>query len=169
METTAMQLHDLTNQYNQVLDNLLAMDKLTEDIIQDTLAPYRKNIEEEVIMLSLRIEKEKAEQATIEEFAQKFIDRGLKKQKQIERLMNYLKNQLKANHIKFVKSPLVNVCVALNPHKVEIFDDKQLPAHYIKEKVETYIDKKEIKEDLKNGVNVPGAKLIQDDRLQISI
>ena len=55
----------------------------------------------------------------------------------------------------------------LNPPKVEILNENELPQEYKKLELVETIKKKEISKALKSGVYVPGAKLTQTERLEI--
>ncbi|MBM6697109.1 siphovirus Gp157 family protein, partial [Bifidobacterium pullorum subsp. saeculare] len=48
---------------------------------------------------------------------------------------------------------------------VEVWDSAQLPRDYMRETVKVEPDKTLIKKAIKDGFDVPGAKLVQKDRL----
>jgi hypothetical protein len=50
---------------------------------------------------------------------------------------------------------------------VEVFDEAQLPAEYVREVVKTEPNKTAIKDAIKKGTEVPGARIIKRDRLTI--
>lgn len=54
-----------------------------------------------------------------------------------------------------------------NSEAVEITDESEIPAEYMREKVQTAPDKTAIKEALKSNFNVPGAILVQNKNIQI--
>ncbi len=51
---------------------------------------------------------------------------------------------------------------------VDVFDEAQLPRDYTVEKVTIAPDKKLIRKALDDGYDVPGARIVRKDRLQIS-
>jgi hypothetical protein len=69
--------------------------------------------------------------------------------------------------IEKVTSPTLNLSVRLNPESVDLVNEYQIPDCYKKEKVTVTIDKTMIKEDLKSGLEVPGAVLKRGQRLEI--
>jgi hypothetical protein len=69
--------------------------------------------------------------------------------------------------IEKVTSPTLNLSVRLNPESVDLVNEYQIPDCYKKEKVTISIDKVMIKEDLKSGLEVPGAVLKRTQRLEI--
>jgi ATP-dependent exoDNAse (exonuclease V) beta subunit len=68
---------------------------------------------------------------------------------------------------KLIEAPDVAIQVRQNPESVQIFDEAQIPADFIKAKMETSIDKTAIKAALKSGKDVPGAKLTRTQKLVI--
>jgi hypothetical protein len=69
--------------------------------------------------------------------------------------------------IKKVNSPTLNLSVRLNPRSVDLVNEYQIPDCYKKEKVTISIDKVMIKEDLRSGLEVPGAVLKRTQKLEI--
>jgi ABC-type transporter Mla subunit MlaD len=56
--------------------------------------------------------------------------------------------------------------VQKNPPRVNVINDELLPRDYIVEHVTHKVDKKQLQEDLRKGVTVPGAELVQGDRVK---
>ena len=83
-------------------------------------------------------------------------------------LLDYLMVNMIASNETKLQFPLVAVSIVNNPPSVEIIDEKAIPASYITIKTETVINKNPIRDDLKKGIEVPGARLITDrKRVQI--
>lgn len=80
-------------------------------------------------------------------------------------LSSYLEYQLKGADQSEVKTALFTVKFQINPDSVEILDEKMLPIEFTRSKVEP--DKTVIKEALKRGEYVPGAKLVRKERMVI--
>lgn len=90
-----------------------------------------------------------------------------KKKQRIADLIAYSMDQGKQLEVDFV------TCKAKfkkNPPKVVILDEAELPKDYVSVEVKevTKIDKKAIKEAVKSGREVPGAEVVQEQRLTIS-
>lgn len=79
-------------------------------------------------------------------------------------------NLLQSAGLSVVECPLMIVRVRSNPPAVEITDAAQLPAQYLRtpETPPPAPDKTAIKEALGQGVDVPGARLVQKQRLSVS-
>lgn len=68
---------------------------------------------------------------------------------------------------KIDSSPYFDISIKKNPPKLEIYDRTAIPESYDVTETITSIDEAAIKQALKNGVEIPGAKLKQETRLEI--
>lgn len=85
-----------------------------------------------------------------------------------EKLYTYVKENMNKLGLEKIETPIGNITIKKNPPSVNIYDEKIIPIEYIKEKIVTSIDKAKIKEDIKKGINVLGAELIETNtRLEI--
>ena len=50
--------------------------------------------------------------------------------------------------------------------KVEIIDEDKIPSEYYVEKIETRLDKRRILEELKEGNDIPGVRLIKNKHVR---
>lgn len=87
-------------------------------------------------------------------------------------LRGYLLNNMQRMGIERIDCPMFSISIRKNPPSVDIFDPLSLPAEYMvtpepKPPVATP-DKKAIAAAIKEGKEIPGAKLIQGVRLQIA-
>jgi hypothetical protein len=85
----------------------------------------------------------------------------------IERMKATVLEAMQIYGIEKVASPTLNLAVRLNPESVDLVNEYQIPDCYKKEKVTISIDKVMIKEDLRSGLEVPGAVLKRTQRLEI--
>jgi len=93
--------------------------------------------------------------------------REAKLRKDAEWLRTYVEGQMLAANMTEVKSALFKIKLAVNPPKVEVLNASLLPERYVRRTLTTAPDKTAIKEALKAGENVPGAKLVQDMKLRV--
>jgi hypothetical protein len=88
-----------------------------------------------------------------------------------ERRQAWLEEQtikgMQALDSKLIEAPDVALQVRQNPESVDIFDEAQIPADFIKTKTVDSIDKTAIKTALKSGRDVPGVRLIRTQKLVI--
>ena len=99
-------------------------------------------------------------------------DRLAKKQKSIENRVEEIKKYLQYEASKIIetgtsrKVGLFTLAIRNNPEKLEVIDEAYIPDIF--KKVYTELDKEMIKESLKIGTDVPGARLVSGTSLRIS-
>ena len=74
----------------------------------------------------------------------------------------YVKENMEKLGLQKIDTELGTLSIAKNPASVEIFDETLIADEYKKEKVTVSIDKTSIKNALKEGKNVQGARLVED-------
>ena len=74
----------------------------------------------------------------------------------------YVKENMERLDLPKIDTELGTLSIAKNPASVEIFDETLISDEYKKEKVTVSIDKTSIKNALKAGKNVQGARLVED-------
>lgn len=87
--------------------------------------------------------------------------------KKKENLSNYIKMCMIANNIKAIETPVGKLSIVNNAESVEIYDESLIDKKFIKTKVEEIISKTDIKNAIKNGEEVQGARLVRNTRLAI--
>ena len=87
--------------------------------------------------------------------------------KKKDNLSNYIKICMIANNIKAIETPIGKLSVVNNAESVEIYDETLIDKKFIKTKVEETISKTDIKNAIKNGEEVQGARLVRNTRLAI--
>lgn len=159
-----MKLYQLANDYMQLLekDDYTAEDMQQLEVLDDdikskaiNIASYIKNLDG---MLSLVTEARKDMQ-----------EREKRLDKKIATLSVYLKTTLMNCEIQAITdSPRFEIRVKKNPMKVDIFDEGALPTEFwVSPEPVFRPDKVRISEMLKSNQVVPGARLIQETRLEI--
>lgn len=91
------------------------------------------------------------------------------RQAKADALRKYVLDNMLACGIQSIDAPLFSIKIAKNPPSVEIFDERQIPADYLSDPPPPAPkpDKKLIAQAIKDGFEVPGAKLSQGYRLAI--
>lgn len=117
-------------------------------------AAQAKNLEAEAVELK------KAADAIYERMA-----RVKKKSENIEHIIHSVMQFVGLNEIS--SSPYFKIKVKKNPAALDIFNPNDIPPEYKTEEVQIVIDRKQIKEDLKLGLWIPGASLESKTRLEI--
>ena len=161
-----MNLYEITSDYQQLLDNLV--DEETGEIKQeklDELNSLTLSINDKCIAIASYIENLEADRKSIEEAKKKMCEREKRLKKATDNMKSYLLSNMEKLDIKKISSPYFDISVRKNPPAVDMFDEWQVPPEYDRVKIEKNIAK--IREDLINGVIIPGAKLIQRNSLSI--
>lgn len=112
-----------------------------------------------------------AEADFVEQHAKSLLDRVKTARRRSEWLRQYLQAHMKVCGITDIKSDdgTFKASLALErDESVEIWDESQLPINYLREiPAKTEPDKRLIAKAMKDGFDVPGAKLVRKDRLTI--
>ncbi len=79
-----------------------------------------------------------------------------------QRLTAYIKACMEQADVQKIESPTLTLRIQKNPPSVEILAEEQLPARFIRIKQVTEIDRTGMLAALKNGEDVPGARLVTE-------
>lgn len=159
-------LYELSSRFEQLMDKEeLDCDDLDElsimhDNIEDCYierAKYIRNLEAEAHLVDSALVEMAARSAILKQKANK--------------IREWLANSMHSLNIKKVsKSPLFELKVKENPASVDDYDLKSIPEQYFyftEPKPISKLDKIAIKQDIENGIHVPGARLIRKIKLEI--
>lgn len=159
-----MKLYELTQEYNQ-LQQLINDPDASLEIIQEVLGGLHEQIEVKAENIAKLIKSMDGDiEALVNEEKRLQANRKALENKK-DNIKRYLQDQLEAVGLAKVKTPLFSIGIQNNPPKVVLEDERMICEDYIY--TETKIDMKAIKDDLKAGKEVPGAKLVQERILRI--
>lgn len=89
--------------------------------------------------------------------------RSLEKKK--KDLKEYLYFNMERLNLRKVNAGIFDINIQKNPQSIKILDEATIPDKY---KIASYrIDKKTLKDDIKNGVEIEGAQLVQTEGIRI--
>jgi hypothetical protein len=95
-----------------------------------------------------------------------------RRQKIAHGLRDYLKLNMENAGVDRIECELFTLTLKKNPPAVEVLEDKQIPAHFWvtpePKPAEPRIDKTAIKAAIKAGIEVPGARMVQHTRLEVT-
>lgn len=158
-----MKLYDLAKNYAQLME---MAEEMESDAIVDTLEALQDEIEEKVENIAKFIRNLEADAKIIKEEEKRLAERRQSIEKKIERLKQYLQEQLEVAGLQKVKRPMITVAIQNNPPSVEIADEKLIPSEFMIPQP-AKIDKKAILERLKNGEEISGCSLKQTKGVRI--
>jgi len=167
---TSVALYQLTGKYLALVDQLADMD-LDAQTVADTIEA--SGITDEIAVKAQGVEMVartlEAHNPAIDAEIERL--QALKKQRAnaAAYLRKYLLHNMQATGITKIETPLFKLSVRDNPPAVEIYEPGLIPAEYMKQKPPPppEPDKTAIKDAIKAGQDVPGAKLTQGKRLEI--
>lgn len=167
-----MNLIEISQEYIDIVNNIMEIDEyLSVDEIDNILAPIKEkwdikaqNIGNYLVKFEEEIESMKEQEKIIKERMREKISRLEKKYDSVK---DYLKFNMIKSNIKSIKSPIIDIILRKNPPKTIIEDETIIPSDYIKQRIETHIDKIMIKNDINNGKIIPGAYLQESESLII--
>ena len=98
------------------------------------------------------------------EAMEKEINRANKKMidNSINRFKEYVKENMEDLCLPKITTDLGTLKISKNPVSVEIIDEEIIDKKYLKTKIEVKPDKTAIKKDLQKGIQIAGARLIED-------
>lgn len=163
-----MKLYEITNEYLSVLNEVC--NEETGEINEQALArldEVKDDLKSKGVAIASFIENIEAEEKAIEEAISKMQRRKKQLENQSNFLVSYLQTNMERCEISELSCAYFKVKLKKCPISVDVFDEAAIPDDYKKVKQVMNIDKMKIKEEILNGVVVPGATLKQNMRLEI--
>lgn len=158
----------LAQEYRAIADRLADME-CDDQTVSDTLESVNAPIEQKAVAVAMVARNFDALAASIKEAEAAMSSRRKAFENRADRLRSYLLANMVFASIKRIESPHFALTVRANPPAVDVFDAAQLPAEYLRqpEPPPPAPDKAAIKEAIKAGVLVPGARITQSQRLDV--
>lgn len=161
-------LYELAAEYRADAEKLADFD-LDEATLSDTLESLGGDLStkaESMVMLARNLE------STADAIGKAQAAMGERRkaiEHRAERLRAYVLACMTDNGIQKIECPAFVISVRKNPQSVEVLDERQIPAQYMRqpEPPPPAPDKKAIADALKAGADVPGCRLTQSIRLEI--
>ena len=158
-----MKLYELAQNYAQLME---MAEEMESDALVDTLEALQDAIEDKAENIAKLIKNLEADAKIIKEEEKRLAERRQSIEKKIDRLKQYLQEQLEVAGLQRVKRPTITVAIQNNPPSVKVVDEKLIPSEFMIPQP-AQIDKKAILERLKNGETVPGCELKQTKGVRI--
>lgn len=157
--------HELVGSLNRVWE-LVADDEMDLDVLEDTLVSLEEALEQKMEGLAYIKKSLDGEAAFIKLEEERLEKRRKAVENRSARLKKYMEDALKTAKLDKVKTPTITVSLRKST-AVEIVDETAIPDTYKNTKTVTTVDKKALGEVMKNDFDVPGAKLVHNQSLQI--
>lgn len=157
-------LFDLSADYQQVY-NLIA-EQEDEQILKDTLASINDAIEDKADGYVAVIRTLESDNKAIDEEVKRLRQRKTSNQNGVKRLKESLQEVMeKTGKVKF-KTALNSYSIANNPSSIEVTNESLIPKSYWIVQAPK-LNKKEMLADIKNGIEIKGAEVIQTRSLRV--
>jgi DNA repair ATPase RecN len=158
-------LYEISNEYQAFisqLDNEENMDKAL-----DRFGELSNSMNDKCIALASYIKNLEAEHKAIEEAKYNMEKREERVRSKHESLLNYLKDNMERCEITHISSSYFDIKIKKCPESVDITDENLIPDDCKKEKYIVTLDRAKMQKEMKQGVVIPGARLIQKNRIEI--
>jgi hypothetical protein len=150
----------------QLFENIEG-DEIDKESIDALMLQMSGEIKDKSVSIAAIIKNAEHHSAGLKQAEVAIRERRLKAEKNIEKLKMYLLSNMKKANIFKIKSDFFDISIKNNPPKLDIYCDNLIPSKYLERKEIVEINRSKLKEDIKNGEEVQGAKLIQEQRLDI--
>ncbi len=162
----SFKLYELTEMYQNIWD-LIGDDEFDLLSLEKALQNIEENIEIKAENTAKLIKGIDADIEVLKTEEKRLADRRKALENKKEGIKGYLENHLRIIGIDKVKTPLFTVALQNNPPSVNVLDEKLIPKNYVKTVTTTSISRKDLLEDLKQGLIIEGAELRQTKSLRI--
>ena len=157
-----MRLYELTSSYEQLLE---MAEQLDEETLRDTLESINEAIEDKVENTAYVIKSLEANVKVIDEEVKRLQAMKSTQQRNIKSLKEYIQESMEKVGLGKIEGSLIKVSIQNNPPSVRLDDDFKIGKYLVS--VEPKFDKKAILSDLKQGLDVPGAEMVQGKSIRI--
>lgn len=161
-----MRLYEIADQYQFLLNDLY--DHETGVIDETALAKLNElgdSLETKCINLTRVFKQIDAEREAIEKERKAMTAREQALKNQVMRLKDYLLSNMERCEIKKIECPQFVISLQKNPPSVKIDDESLIPDEYNKVTIEKDVSK--MRDEMMNGVIIPGARLVQKNSIRI--
>ncbi len=161
-------LYELAHTYRDAADKLADLD-LDAQTIEDTLESLSGDLEVKATNTAMLIRNIEASAIAIKAAEEQMAARRKALENRAARIKDYVLANMMVAGIQKIECPYFKLAVRDNPAAVEVFEPGLIPANFMRqpEPPPPSVDKTAIKEALKAGQDVPGAKLTVGKRLEI--
>jgi hypothetical protein len=168
---TTVALYQLAGQYQQLAERLSNMD-LDAQTVADTIeaSGLTDEIAEKACGIEMVARTLEMHTPAIDAELERLTALKKQRQKAAAGLREYLKVHMQATGIQKIEAPLFKIRLQNNPPAVDVFEPDLVPIEFMTqpEPPPPAPDRKAIAGALKAGIDVPGAKLTQGQRLVVS-
>lgn len=158
-----MRLYDISQQFLSIQE-LAENDESMIEAVADTMEGIAADFEQKGQAVVVIFRGMEADIEAIDSELKRLSEKKKAIQNRVEWLRNYLRDNMAATGITKISCPLFNITLSEAAKQVEVFDESALPDDYVTVKTVLSPDKRKLLADLKEGVDIPGAMLVDGTR-----
>ena len=161
-------LYELAAEFRQTAEQLADMD-LPPEVVQDTLESLQFPVEQKAAHVAAFVRNLESTAEQIRQAEKAMSDRRRSLENRASHIKQYLLDNMMSCGISKIDHPLFRISIRKNPASVVVFDERLVPADYLRDQPPPppAIDKRLIGQAIKDGHDVPGARLECGQRLEI--
>ncbi len=161
-------LYVLSEEYRQAAERLADLD-LDEQTVMDTLESISGELTTKASNIAMFARNLEATAEQIKDAEAQMAKRRKALENRAARIRQYLLNNMQHTGIQKIDGPYFRIAIQDNPPAVQIDDERQIPAEFMRqpEPPPPMPDKPAIKDALKAGREIPGARLVRGQSLRI--
>ncbi|MDH4577120.1 siphovirus Gp157 family protein [Listeria innocua] len=156
-------LYSIQEKYQQLLN---LAEQLDPEALKDTLESIDDELETKAENVAFVIKELEGQALVLETEIKRLSERTTTIDNNIKRLKQSLQGAMEAANKPKIKTNLFTLGIRKSPPSVAVEDESKLIAYLVEQPKK--LDKTRLKDDLKKGIDVPGATLVQTEHLRIS-
>ncbi|EAC5051979.1 siphovirus Gp157 family protein [Listeria monocytogenes] len=155
-------LYSIQGKYQQLLN---LAEQLDPELLKDTLESIDDELETKAENVAFVIKELEGQSLILDKETKRLAERKNIINNNVKRLKQSLFDAMITAKKQKIKTNLFTLDIRKNPPSVIVEDESKLLNYLIEEPKK--LDKTKLGDDLKKGIEVPGAKIVQTERLQI--
>ncbi len=155
-------LYSIQGKYQQLLN---LAEQLDPELLKDTLESIDDELETKAENVAFVIKELEGQSLILEKETKRLAERKNTINNNVKRLKQSLFDAMITANKQKIKTNLFTLDIRKNPPSLIVEDESKLLNYLIEQPKK--LDKTKLGDDLKKGIEVPGAKIIQTERLQI--
>ena len=157
-------LYEIAKDYKDALEELT---DIKDEAVVDTLEGLKGTLETKSENIIKYTQNLNGTIDAMKEAEKNMAERRKKLEKKVLGIKQYVKNVMEENQINKIETVHFDLSIRKNPPKAVIEDQQMIPKDFVDTQVIEKVNVNKVKEELKKGASVQGARLVQETRLDI--
>ena len=157
-------LYEIAKDYKDALEELTDIE---DEAVVDTLEGLKGTLETKSENIIKYTQNLNSTIHAMKEAEKSMAERRKKLEKKVLGIKQYVKNVMEENQINKIETVNFDLSIRKNPPKAVIENQEMIPKDFVETHVTEKININKVKEELKKGASVQGARLVQETRLDI--